>query len=338
MMKNASNPENLLAAVRIGPSAFFINVEGSKQSIGEFRFTDNFSSGWACTNMGGERIQNPEGVIGGNFRYVNVAGDVLPVWMEKPSFFSCGLSVIQSGNDYSVIDVNGSLKIQSFDHIFPFNDHLAAAKKKGNLGYLNTNGEWEFLMKPNDVLHSFSGGIAKIIREKHIGFINQTGQWLIEPQKKEIFDFHERFAVVRSDEKFGFINDVGDVIVQPIFQDMGNFSEGQCAFKEKGLWGFLDSTGMVTIAPRFQQVRAFKEGKAAFQLEGKVGFINQEGEVVIPPTFEAAFEFKNELCIAQQNRKLGYIDASGEWVLSPKYDRANHFVHPEDDNPYFRPN
>lgn len=337
-MKFTTNNHNLLAAVRKGNLSFFIDQDGKKLNTDAFQFTDNFSCGWACVNLGGDRIQDPEGVIGGNFRYVNVAGEYLSFRFSSPSYFSNNLSIIESGVTRFIIDNNGEMVGEGYNNAYPFRNGLSAAAKGATLGYLNTECQWEILMKPGDTLHSFSDGIAQIQRDGKIGFINPSGQWLIEPQDLTIFDFREALAAYEEKGNYGVMNDSGETVVEAIYEDIGNYSEGLCAVKQRGLWGFIDKSGNIIHPPRYDQVRHFSEGLAAVKVKEKIGYVNVEGEMIIPPSFESGFEFKNGLCIVQENGVLGYIDRQGQWAVDAQFNRANLFVSPEDDNPYYKPN
>lgn len=328
----------IIAAVRTGDRCEFIDPEGNVLHLGQFQFTDNFSNGLACVNQGGDRIQEPPGIIGGNFRFINLNGELLPLRFNELSFFSHERAIIKDGNSAFIIDTAGETVAEGFTGIYPFHDGLAAASKLNTLGYLNTDGEWEFQMKSGDIINNFQDGIAKVIRNGKNGFINLTGQWLIEPTALEILPFSERFAAYIENEKYGFLNDEGIKITEAIYDNVTDFKEGLAGFLLNGKWGFININGEVSIKPNFDNVRTFSDGSAAVLKNGKVGYIDAQGNLFIKPQFSASYDFLNGYAIAQENGKLGYIDKNGNWIISPIFDRANNFVNPIADNPLIRIN
>ncbi|GLR16689.1 WG repeat-containing protein [Portibacter lacus] len=331
-----SNP--LLAAVRTENICEFIDTSGKSAPLGQFQYTDNFSNGLACINEGGNRIQEPPGVIGGNFRFLATDGSTLPLRFDEPSYFSCERAIIKYGTLAKIVDTTGETIAEGFEGIFPFHTGLAAASKLNAIGYVNVEGEWEFQMKSGDIINNFQDGIAKIIRNSQNGFVNPTGQWLIEPTDLEILPFSERLAGYFENGKYGFLNDEGDKIIAADFDNVTHFKEGLAGVTINDKWGFINANGDLVIEPSFDNVRTFSEGLAAVMKNGKVGYINTKGKLTIKPQFSAAYDFKNGYAVAQEKGKLGYIDEKGKWKISPVFDRANHFVSPLEDNPFLRIN
>jgi hypothetical protein len=330
------NSDQPIAAVRQENLAFFIDQTGRKLDIGDFAFTANFSCNWACINLGGTRIQNPPGVIGGNFRFIDTKGNYLPLRFDEASHFCENLAIINSGNRAFIINQDGELVADRFLKVLPFSDGLAAATKINELGYLNKTGEFEFRMRPGDVLHPFIDGIAKIERAGQAGFINLSGQWLIEPSDHVIFPFSERKAVYEEHELYGFLDDSGEKLTEAIYEDCADFKEDLAAVKIDGKWGFINAAGLLVIEPKFDLVRNFSDQMAAFMQNGKVGYLNASGKVVISPMFEAAYEFQNGFAPFQREGKLGFIDHRGSVAIEPTFDRVNSFVNPCTSNPQIR--
>lgn len=333
------NPNELIAAVRIGEKWTFIDIQGNKVIDRSFAFADNFSQGYACVSEGGIRSDKPEGVLAGEFFFINIDGEELPHRSITPSYFSDGVAVLESSrNNYAIMNTDGDIVAKNFETMLPFSNGLSPAKKGDKLGYINTDGEWEFLMKSGDIIDVFRGGIARVKRNGKTGFINPAGQWLIEPELDMAYRFSEGMAAIEIDEKFGFINDEGDIIIPADYNDCGDYSEGLVAVKKNGKWGYIDKEGEVVIPFSFTDCRGFSEGMAAIMQNGKIGYIDTNGKIKIPPSMEAAYDMQNGYTVFLENGKIGYIDQSGNRILEAQYDRANYFVNPEAENPLVRIN
>lgn len=331
-----SNP--LVATVQENDVAYFINKEGQELDIGRFQYADRFSCGWACVNLGGDRVSNPQGVIGGNFRFINPQGEYLPLRFDEAAQFTENRGLIKSANTTLIIDEEGNQISDLFTEVLPYCNGLAAAYKGNALGYINQEGEWEFQMKSGDIIDSFKDGIARIVRGGKNGFVNPAGQWLIELTEDKIYAFSEKKAAFQTASKYGFINDNGEPITKAIFEDCADFREGYAAVKQNNKWGFINEEGNIVIPCIYENVRSFSEGRAAIMKGGKVGYIDKENKIIIDLAFDAAYDFKNNIAIYQDQQKVGYITDLGDPIIPTKYDRANYFVLPEENNLLLRIN
>lgn len=330
--------DGLVAAVRNNDIWFFINEKGEDIGLGQFTYADNFSNGWACINYEGSRVADPQGVVGGMFKFINIKGESLDYTLLTPSRFLENRAVIEIGEEFTIIDEDGNNIQEGFESIYSFHNGLAAAKKNNNLGYLNEDGEWEILMRKGDIIYSFHDSIARIKRNNKVGFINPSGQWLVELTEGIFYDFSDGLAAFEQNGLFGFINDHGEIIIEAIYADCTDFKNGLAGVKINDKWGFITKENISFTEPIYKNVRAFSEGLAAVQLDNLVGYINSTGKLEIEPKFEAAYDFKNGYAVAEQDGKLGYINKKGEWHIPPIFERANQLVNVNESNPLFRIN
>ncbi len=330
--------KSLIAAVRENNKWKFINPNGQVVFDEEYTYADNFSDGYACINLEGIRTDDPQGVIGGKFRFMQIDGEINEMSFDTPAAFQEKLAIIEEAGSRSIIDAELNI-IKSYQaSVLPCSNGLLAAFDGEKTGYLNKEGKWAISLQYGDMVDSFSDGFARVKRNGKTGYINTDGEWIIEPKYETAYLFKEDRAAIKKDGKFGFIDEKGNQLIPFEFENAGDFSEGLCAVMKNGKWGFINPDGSLIIDFLYDECQGFSEELATILLDGKVGYIDSSGKIVIEAKFESAFDFKNGYAIAQASGKLGFIDKTGKWIIEPKYERVNQFVDPYASNPLLRIN
>jgi hypothetical protein len=141
---------------------------------------------------------------------------VKPIY-DNAEMFSEGLSTVQIGNKYGLIDETGR-------YVLPLRDM--------------------------EYLGSVHNGLASFRANDKYGFIDTTGQEKIKPQFDWVNEFSEGLCVVRNDKgKHGYIDTTGTLIVDYEFQYAYKFENGQAKVEVKNLWGAIDNTGKFVVQP-----------------------------------------------------------------------------------------
>ncbi|MDR1396074.1 MAG: WG repeat-containing protein [Deltaproteobacteria bacterium] len=141
----------------------------------------------------------------------------------------------------------------------PFSDFgLAAIKKGGKWGYLDTSGR-QVIGYNFQNYNSFSvHGTAVINSGELYGVINARGSWIIKPEYKSISDASSSFSVLMvtsTDSKIGVFRTNGSVMYDFIFEDFRHdWTINKIYVKYKGLWGILNADGTWFLTPKFDDI------------------------------------------------------------------------------------
>lgn len=95
------------------------------------------------------------------------------------------------------------------------------------------------------------------------------------PMKENLIGFYD-YAI----EKWGFADNTGKVIVPPQFKEIQDFSEGLAAVKTDRLWGFIDNTGKIVIDYQYYQPTPFSCGKSVIDTNNGYIVINKNGQKI----------------------------------------------------------
>ncbi|MCB9080310.1 MAG: WG repeat-containing protein [Lewinellaceae bacterium] len=334
-----------LAAAKYQGKWGFINLQGEVvipyRYDGAFRFRD----GRAIVANNGEVL-----VINKQQQVLARAPGIL-----SGAFLTASHLFFRQGNLYALVDESGKLiRYLPYDQAGDFQDGLAAVKKLGKYGFINsqatevitcqysaTGGFYEglaFVQKssdsPGEVINTqgatvfaipagyqfvgpFSEGLAKIAKSNLGGFIDKTGKIIVEPKYIQLGNFKSgRAIVVNAQGKQGFIDPSGKEIVTPIYDQLGDYSpEGLSPFRKGTSWGFLNLAGGVAIEPTFEVVGTFSNGIAPVKSNGKVGYIDTKGKWVVPALFEDGKTFLDDLAAVKMGGKWGFANTKGNGKL-----------------------
>lgn len=209
-------------------------------------------------------------------------------------------------------------------------------------------------------IRSFSEGLAAVKKNGKWGFIDTKGTLVIPftDQYTPVGSFSNGLVLVAAKNgKYGFLNTDGVVEIACVYQYAKTFSEGMAAVQPSGSekWGYIDTNGNMVIAAEHYNAQPFSDGVAGTSL----GFINRKGNIVLnydgatsqfseglapitkrkgktttieyidktgkttfTSTYDFAYGFHEGFAAVRKNNKWGFIDKTGKLVISLQYDHA----------------
>jgi len=116
------------------------------------------------------------------------------------------------------------------------------------------------------VVSSNRGSLFKASEGEVWGFIDINGNQIIEPGFKEVTDFSENLAAVKSvwDGRWGYIASSGSMVIPPVFDYATPFNEGRAVVTVDGNQGLIDKSGKYVLSPTFEKNPKFSQGRAFF--------------------------------------------------------------------------
>jgi hypothetical protein len=264
---------------------------------------------------------------------------------SRPSYFSEGLALVNSGGKSNYIDESGKTVLSTAYRAGPFSEGLAvvcvpqtrADKNESDVkcGFMDESGR--IVIKPQfDKADQFHDGMARFwvyegndsdSREK-VGFIDKEGRVVVEPVFDNAYWFSEGLAnVALVNGQRAYIDKTGKVVSNPDYDyTFAWFSEGLAPAKKGDKWGYVSKEFVFVIEPKFDYVaQAFSDGLAHVRVDGKFGFIDVTGRMVIPPQFENPANFSEGMAAIQVGQKYGYIDRAGKLVIEPVFTEVRPF-------------
>lgn len=181
--------------------------------------------------------------------------------------FQEGLAVVQVGNQFGMIDLEGKLHIHcEYDQLHGMSEGMVAAKLQNRWGFLDKEGREviPFLYEAVQEGGFFKGRAS----------VNKAGNWVFVQRNGEV----------------EFPLDNG-------YQSLGSLSEGLvpvCKLSEEGgvKYGYVDPLGRQKIPFRFERADAFSRGFAIVGLrtgdnqsmvkEMRYGVIDRNGRTIVP--------------------------------------------------------
>lgn len=311
-----------LAAAKYQGKWGFINLQGEivipYRYDGAFRFRD----GRAIVGNDGEVL------------VINKQQQVLARAPGKVSgtFLTSSHLFFRHGEVYALVDQAGKLiRYLPYDQVGDFQDGLAAVKKLGQFGFINTQGN-EVIPCQYTTTGGFSEGVAYV--QKSSGSVGEV----INTQGGTIFTipagyqfvgpFSEGLAKIAKNNLGGYIDKTGKIVIEPKYTQLGNFKGGRSIIVNAlGKQGFIDPAGKETVAPMYDQLGDYTpDGLAPFRKGSSWGFLNLAGGVAIEPTFEVVGTFSNGIAPVKSNGKVGYIDTKGKWVVPALFEDGKIFL------------
>jgi WG containing repeat len=163
--------------------------------------------------------------------FIDIEGNIVLDAEKYRREFSEGLAPFSSGGKWGYINEKGEVVIKprwndlkgfEFPAVAPFHEGLAAVIEETmrygeedldyfayKCGYINTKGKYVIAPKFRQSCGNFSDGLARISVDLKgdeyetgkgwIGFMNRQGKWAFERRFYEVGDFHDGFALVKSE-------------------------------------------------------------------------------------------------------------------------------------------
>jgi hypothetical protein len=221
---------------------------------------------------------------------------------EKNADFQNDLAAVRKQGKWGFINTNGEEKMDAqYDGVRSFENNSAGVLKDGNVLIINSLGESKKI--PYKQIHEFSEGLAAVWNQKgDIGYVDSTGQTAIAVQKgrKYAGNFASDYAAVSDTlPHLAFINKAGKKVFW--------FKNGTIQDLNHGI--DLTDENMYKLHP-------FADGLAAVRQQGKWGYINTNGKTAIPFEYDAATRFSEGFAAVKKEGKWLYINKLGKVVRS----------------------
>jgi len=153
-------------------------------------------------------------------------------------------------------DLDGNITIKPvFDNAEMFSEGLSAVQIGDKYGLIDEKGNYVLPLKNYQYLGSVHDGLASFRKNDKYGFININGKETIRPQFDWVSNFSEGLCAVRIDNKklgdgkCGYIDTTGRIIINLKYDYATDFQSAQAKIELKNLWGSIDKKGKIIVAP-----------------------------------------------------------------------------------------
>ena len=144
-------------------------------------------------------------------------------------------------------DLDGKIVIKPiYDNAEMFSEGLSTVQIGNQYGLIDETGKYVLPMRNMEYLGSVHNGLASFSENDKYGFIDTSGQVKIKPQFDWVDEFSEGLCVVRNNkDNHGYIDTTGRLIVDFQFQYANKFEQGRAKVEINNLWGAIDKTGKI---------------------------------------------------------------------------------------------
>ena len=196
-------------------------------------------------------------------------------------------------------------------------------------------------LKPYDVCHPYSEGMACVEVKGKCGFIDKNGYEIIPCKYDDAKGFSEGMAYVEIEleegRQFAYIDKTGiqrytstDTIYGPREikeYDFKSYSHGMVGVWNNGKYGYIDKMGNVVIPfgkfDKYDDV--YYESKVDLFIvmkDWKYGIIDRNYNELVPLIYDDIDPFFEGCAFVVKNKKLGCIDKNGKEIIPCIYNEA----------------
>lgn len=149
----------------------------------------------------------------------------------------------------------------------PFYENLAAVKKEGRWGYINS--KCIFVIPPIfEQAGHFACGLAPVKLAGKWGFIDNTARAIVPMKYDNAWSFTDQgLALVRKGDKYGYVDTQGKLKIPIRYDFAQNFSEGYACVMVNDKYGFIDPRGRYFIQPTYDYAQNVRDGQAYVEKE-----------------------------------------------------------------------
>lgn len=216
----------------------------------------------------------------------------------------------KDGLYYNVLRNGKRLFFEGFENEFRFSEGLAAAKKGGKWGYLNTKGEWE-IAPQYDWATDFVNGQARVFeaKENDAQISGITADQVLEMGESFIY------PILNVKGKWGRINAKNALLIPFSYENMDDFfpnAPSRVMIGER--WAYIDSKGnLLTDSLEYDDTQPFSYGLGVIRKGEKVGVVNAKGEWIVPLKYRnITIESANILFCQDENEAVFYLNNKGK--------------------------
>lgn len=126
------------------------------------------------------------------------------------------IKILNSDRNTVYVNKNGNIIKDDAKSIYPFkNGVLPVYDQEGNIGLMDTEGNW--IAKYNDFgfLYQLEDGCAAYVKDRKVGYINEKGAIITPPlYDSQPFAFENKHAIVKSNAVTGIIDSAGNLVAE----------------------------------------------------------------------------------------------------------------------------
>ncbi|MFO7722985.1 MAG: WG repeat-containing protein [Bacteroidales bacterium] len=272
--------------------------------------------------------------------YINLKGEmVIPAKFYSGSPFRENVAFARLQDEKVLIDTAGKVIARGFVALNGYHSHfshdLAVVQKEFAYGYINKEGK--FAIEPvYEEAKDFADGLAAVKKDGKWGFIDTLGNTRVPFQfTREPKSFSDYRAFVQgTNNKWGIIDTIGKLIVNPQYHQVWPFGGGVAVVSimdEKFTETFylIDVNGKVlktyAKAANYSETitfwSGFQEGLAVAMKGHKKGFIDPQGKVVVDFLYRDLHPLQDGMAWFEKyddkTRKVtkGYLDKTGKVIM-----------------------
>jgi hypothetical protein len=143
---------------------------------------------------------------------------------------------------------NDTLLIETgFKEAAPFSEGMTFVNMGGKYSLIDNNGLLLTDCK-YDIVNGFSNGFAIVAVDSLYGFINSEGLEITAMKYDRVSNFDDGFADVQLDKLWGMIDTSGAEVVDPSADlPLLRMEKNYFAMKYRGFWGVVNSIGKIAV-------------------------------------------------------------------------------------------
>jgi WG containing repeat len=236
-----------------------------------------FNEGYAAA-----KYNNQWGYINQNCTWV------IPPKYSSASGFYQSIARVSKKGEYQFIDTLGQklsvmpdtlkwLNISDVESLKPFSENLAAFKKNGLWGYINSDNQVVINARYQKA-SPFYNGYAQVKIRNHQLYLDKKGRLFKQiPNLIYWMDLEKpRYKIIRIDYFYGFVNPHDFQISSPKYQFIGEMSENYTSVAISHFVGVADLKGNIVLNPDFEVIKLEIDGIFRIEQNDKIGYWHPE--------------------------------------------------------------
>ncbi|HRZ42962.1 MAG TPA: WG repeat-containing protein [Bacteroidales bacterium] len=251
----------------------------------------------------------------GKVGYFDSTGKVaIEPLFDKGYQFNHGVAVVQNEGKYMLINSEGKIISDAYDHIFSYSDDLFM---------VNNSGTWS-------EEEGIQGGVC--------GLIRYDGTVFAKLAFAKLDAVHGDMIIFLKNNSLGFMDLKGNEVMKPDYTYLGAFNDGLAFFRipemdeygeyieGPGTWGYINKSGKEVIPATYDDAFDFSEGLGQVILYNAIIFIDTLGKEVLRLTdAQEAGPFSDGMAWVKKDGKIGYTDRTGVMRIPCIYEKGQDF-------------
>ena len=271
---------------------------------------------------------------------------------QLSAFDGHGLAVARKGDQrlrYYLVDKSGQRRSRDYESIRAFRAGIAAVRKDGRWGYIDTAGV-ELVVPRYSRVSGFSEGRAWVQLDGKCGFIDRQGRPITEMAFSKCLDYEDGHATVyQNARKGGVLDYAGNYVIAPSLDRLVGYTEtrgllrdqrlqyyyitdraevadgyyeearlyehGLARVRQGSLWGLLDQQGAFVVSPRYDNISAYEGGFARVRLRQLQGLTAADGTPLADTSYEAVDYLGYGVFRLSKGGRMQLLHISGAWLL-----------------------